>query len=112
MTENMKKYTELVAADETLQAELKEMEKLPSGERAAAIKAHGAKLGVTLGDEDLAIEQNAELSDDELENVSGGSGMVIVGIIATLLAGTIILTPTTAQAAGIPATPEDKTKLV
>jgi len=112
MTENMKKYTELVAADEKLQAELREMEKLPSGERAAAIKAHGAKLGVTLGDEDLAIEQNAELSDDELENVSGGSGMVIAGIIAALLAGTIIFTPTTVQAAGIPVMPEDKTRLI
>ena len=108
MTDNMKKYTELVAADEKLQAELREMEKLPSGERAAAIRAHGAKLGVPLSAEDFAIEQNAELSDDELENVSGGSGMVIVGIIAALIAGTIIFTPTTAQAAGIPETPADK----
>lgn len=112
MTENMKKYAELVAADEKLQAELREMEKLLPAERADAIKAHGAKLGVTIGDEDLAMEQNAELLDDELENVSGGSGMVICGIIASILAGTIIFTPSTTHMAGIPVTPEDETRLI
>ena len=102
MTENMKKYMDCIGADEKLLAELGEMQKLPPEKRAQAICDHAEKQGITLCREDLVAEQNAELSDDDLGNVSGGSAGAVAGILAALLASVIIFTPTTAYAAADP----------
>jgi len=91
MNENMKRYLEQVAADEALRGALLEMEKLPPGEQRQALMDHAAKLGLPLREEDLG--GCGELSDDELENVSGGSVSLITVLLSTLAIGGVVLWP-------------------
>jgi len=69
MTENVKKLLELVSQNEEL---AKKLNGLGKEEFIAAVK----ELGIELTDADL--EQNAELSDDELDTVAGGKTCVCV----------------------------------
>ncbi len=93
MSENMKKYAELISADEKLREEFKKISELPLDEQEKALTEHAEKLGITLSRSDLDVEQeqNVELSDDDLENVSGGSGIAIgIAIAAVLAVGTLL----------------------
>ena len=63
MTENMKKFLELVSKNEELGKKLCEADK-------EAVIAMAKELGIALTNADFA--QNNELSDDELDAVAGG----------------------------------------
>lgn len=65
MTENMKKFLELVSKDEALVAKVNAADK-------NALIALAKELGVELTEADF--EHPTELSDDELEVVAGGAG--------------------------------------
>ena len=69
MTDNLKKLLELVSQNEELQ---KKLQGLNKDEFIAAAK----DLGIELTEADL--EQNAEISDDELDAVAGGSTCVCI----------------------------------
>ena len=64
MTENMKKFLELVSKNEELCAKVGEADK-------EALIAMAKELGVALTDEDFE-KPTEELSDDELDTVAGG----------------------------------------
>lgn len=91
MSENMKRYLERVAGDEKLRAELAEMEQLPPGAQRQALMDHAAKLGLFLREEDMAGEGYGELTDDELENVSGGSVSLVAMLLSALVVGGVAL---------------------
>ena len=65
MTENMKKFLELVASDSELTAQLNGMDK-------DAIIAAAQQQGIALTEADFAADKSAELSEDELDAVAGG----------------------------------------
>ena len=92
MTENMKRYLEIVSMDEQLEDELKEMQKLPVEEQKQALVDHAAKLGVVLEEHDLNLEQSVELSDDDLEDISGGSAAVTI-TLSVITAAMVLLKP-------------------
>lgn len=92
MTENMKKYLEIVSKDRQLEEELKEMQQLPVEEQKQALTDHAAKLGVVLEEHDLDLEQSVELSDDELEDISGGSAAVTI-TLSVITAAMVLLKP-------------------
>ena len=92
MTENMKRYLETVSMDEQLEEELKEMQKLPVEEQKQALTDHAAKLGVVLEEHDLNLEQSVELSDDDLEDISGGSAAVTI-TLSVITAAMVLLKP-------------------
>lgn len=63
MTENVKKFLELVSKDEALSEKVNKADK-------AALIAVAKELGIELSDADF--EQPKELTDDELDAVAGG----------------------------------------
>ena len=65
MTGNAKKWLELVSTDPELQQKTKDLQKT---EIIALAQTHG----ITLTQEDFAVPQDGELSDDELDAVAGG----------------------------------------
>lgn len=72
MTENMKKFLELVSKDEALQAKLKEMEGKTQEEIQKTTMGLAAEQGIMLKEDDFNREETGELSEDELETVVGG----------------------------------------
>lgn len=92
MTENMKKYLEIVSKDKQLEEELKEMQQLAVEEQKQTLVDHAAKLGVVLEEHDLDLEQSVELSDDELEDISGGSAAVTI-TLSVITAAMVLLKP-------------------
>jgi len=74
-----------------------EMDKLPPGEQRQALMNHAAKLGLPLREEDLAEQGCGELSDDELENVSGGAVSLITLILSALAVGGVVFWPLKAE---------------
>lgn len=92
MTENMKKYLEMVSKDKQLEEELKEMQQLAVEEQKQTLVDHAAKLGVVLEEHDLDLEQSVELSDDELEDISGGSAAVTI-TLSVITAAMVLLKP-------------------
>ena len=73
MTENMKKYLELLSKDEEAQKKLNEQEQASIQEAKEKIIADAAERGITLVEEDFATPADTgELAEDELEAVVGG----------------------------------------
>ena len=73
MTENMKKYQELITSDEEAQKKLNEQAAESIQEAKRNIIADAAEKGITLTEEDFAdTADTGELSEDELEAVAGG----------------------------------------
>ena len=73
MTENMKKYLELISQDDEARKKLNEQEPSSIQEAKERIIADAAENGITLTEEDF--DETAEtdaLSEDELEAVAGG----------------------------------------
>ena len=79
MTENMKKYLELISGDEEAMKKLNEQESSSIQEAKERIIADAAERGVTLIEEDFnEAAEVSELSEDELEAVTGGDSCVCV----------------------------------
>ena len=73
MTENMKKYLELLSKDEEAQKKLNEQQSASIEEAKGKIIADAAEKGITVTEEDFAEDTGTgELSDDELDAVAGG----------------------------------------
>ena len=73
MTENMKKYLELISKDEKAQKKLNEQEPASIQEAKEKIIKDAAEKGITLTEEDFAETADiGELSEDELDAVAGG----------------------------------------
>ena len=68
MTENLKKFLEMVSKDETLSAKVGTMGK-------KELLALAKKLGLELTEADLATLAVQELDDDDLDTVAGGSNV-------------------------------------
>ena len=66
MTENFKKLLELISGNEELTARLNNASK-------EEVIAFARELGITLSDADF--EQSGEMSEDELNAVTGGAGI-------------------------------------
>lgn len=85
ITENMKKYLELISKDEKAKKELSEFEKeaLKENEETAFQKmkekaiSDAAEKGITLTDADFE-NKTGELSDDELDQAAGGGQCVCI----------------------------------
>lgn len=65
MTENMKLFLEKISEDRELAARI-------AGMDSNAIMAEARRQGIELTDADFASESDAELSEDELNEVAGG----------------------------------------
>lgn len=74
MTENMKRFVEAVQKSEELQNELKALKGKDNAfeEQIAVAYKHGFVL--TMEDFDLELEDDAELSLDDLDGAAGGEG--------------------------------------
>lgn len=79
MTENMKKYLEMISQDEEFRKEMDKLEEEHVQAQKEKIMEHAASKGITLTEADFA--ESAELSDDELDAVAGGAtcGCVVGG---------------------------------
>ncbi len=75
MTENMKKFLELVSKDETLKQKTLAFNDMEVADAISASIALAKELGIELTEADFAKEKSGgELSDDELDAVAGGGG--------------------------------------
>ena len=74
MTGNAKKWLELVSTDPELQQKTKELQTETIDQQKAKITELAQAHGITLTEEDFAVPQGGELSDDELDAVAGGGG--------------------------------------
>ena len=75
MSENMKKFMELVSKDENLKQKLQSFNDMEPADAIQAGIALAKELGIELSEADFAKEEsNGELSDDELDAVAGGGG--------------------------------------
>ena len=79
MTENMKRYLELISTDEAARKQLNEQEPSSIQEAKERVIADAAEKGITLTEEDFVEDtETGELSDDELEAVAGGKECICV----------------------------------
>ena len=74
MTENMKKWLELVSGDKALQEKLMKLQNEAPEQQKVTVIRMAKENGVVLTAEDLASAEGEELSDDELDAVAGGGG--------------------------------------
>ena len=75
MSENMKKFMELVSKDENLKQKLQSFNDMEPAEAIQAGIALAKELGIELSEADFAKEESdGELNDDELDAVAGGGG--------------------------------------
>ena len=74
MTENAKKWLELVSTDPELQQKTKELQTETIDQQKVKVTELAQAHGITLTEEDFAVPQDGELSDDELDAVAGGGG--------------------------------------
>ncbi len=73
MSENMKKFLELISKDENLKKKMAELEKMESDKAIREIIALAKEHGIELSEADFVkAESDDELSDDELDAVAGG----------------------------------------
>ncbi len=74
MSENMKKFLELVSKDENLKQKTLAFNDMEPADAISAGIALAKELGIELSEADFAKEESCgELSDDELDAVSGGA---------------------------------------
>ena len=75
MSENMKKFLELVSKDENLKKKALAFNNMETAKAIQAVIAFAKELGIELTEADFAKkESDGELSDDELDAVAGGGG--------------------------------------
>ncbi len=75
MSDNMKKFLELVSKDENLKQKLQACNDMEPADAISTSIALAKELGIELGEADFANEKSCgELSDDELDAVAGGGG--------------------------------------
>ena len=74
MTENAKKWLELLSQNKELQKKLLEVKDKSPDQQKLAVTALAKENGITLTDADMEKPQSEELSDDELDAVAGGGG--------------------------------------
>lgn len=80
MTENMKKFIELVSKDEVLQEKLNTVQEQEEQENIKAIIALASEYGITLTEVDFQnAKESGELSEEELTSVAGGNGCYCPG---------------------------------
>ncbi len=72
MTDNMKKFMDLVSENAELAAKVSNMDK-------AALIAEAQKQGIALTEADFTADKSAELSEDELGEVAGGKCSCLLG---------------------------------
>ncbi len=73
MSENMKKFLELVSKDETLKQKMQAFKDMEPADAISAGITLAKELGIELTEADFAKEKSAgELSDEELDAVAGG----------------------------------------
>lgn len=72
MTENMKKFLEVLSSDK------EKLEKVKAMQMKEEIIAFAKESDVTLTPEDFVNEDGAELSEDELSAVAGGGGFCLL----------------------------------
>ncbi len=75
MTENMKAFNEALSQDEELGKEFGELLKNLRASKIEAILGFAESHGLALTAEDFVPEPAAEISDEELEVVTGGMGL-------------------------------------
>ena len=74
MTENMRKFLELVKQDEVLMEKLSALREAEPEEVKEQVIGLAKEKGLTLTAADFVPAPEGELSDDELENAAGGFG--------------------------------------
>ena len=75
MSENMKKFLELVSKDENLKKKALAFNNMETAKAIQAVIAFAKELGIELTEADFdKKESDGELSDDELDAVAGGGG--------------------------------------
>ena len=75
MSENMKKFLELVSKDENLKKKMMELNDMEPEKAVQASIAFAKEHGIELNEDDFAQEASVgELSDEELDAVAGGGG--------------------------------------
>ena len=80
MSENMKKFLELVSKDENLKQKMQSFNDMEPEKAIQASIALAKELGIELSEADFAKEEsNGELSDDELDAVAGGNCGCFIG---------------------------------
>ncbi len=80
MSENMKKFLELVSKDETLKQKMQAFKDMEPADAISAGITLAKELGIELTEADFAKEKSGgELSDDELDAVAGGGGCGCAG---------------------------------
>lgn len=73
MSENMKKFLELISRDEELKQKVLACNDMEKGEAIRASIALAKEVGIELTEADFAKEEaDGEISDDELDAVTGG----------------------------------------
>lgn len=82
MTENMKKFLEIVSTDEENLRAFKDISKLEGDEAKKAITKFAGERGILLVEADFVPDEppTGELSDDELEAVAGGGTCACVAV--------------------------------
>ena len=75
MSDNMKKFMELVSKDENLKQKMQSFNDMEPEKAIQASIALAKELGIELSEADFAEKKSGgELSDDELDAVAGGGG--------------------------------------
>ena len=74
MTDNMKKWMELVSQNRSLQEKLMAQEGKTLAQQKSVLIALAKENGIALTETDFTPEESEELSDDELGAVAGGGG--------------------------------------
>lgn len=72
MKEEMKKFMEAAESNEELKAKIAEIENQSAEDIVKQIISLAAEYGCTLTEEDFVVANDGELSEEELEGVSGG----------------------------------------
>ena len=80
MSENFKKFLEIVSKDEALKQKALAFNDMEKGDAIRAVIALAKEVGIELTEADFSEkEANNELTDDELDSVAGGNCACAVG---------------------------------
>ena len=74
MTDNIKKWLEIVSGTKALQEKLMELQNEAPEQQKMTMARMAKEKGIVLTEEDFASAESEELSDDELDAVAGGGG--------------------------------------
>ena len=82
MSENLKKFLELVSKDETLKKKVLDCNEMEKEDAIRASIALAKEVGIELSEADFSVKETGkELLDDEMEAVAGGGscGCILTG---------------------------------